>query len=138
MPRNQFGFGWEPQKRGKNPFFEGGFGTTTLKIPKISLFDYNKSGKKVRVPVSTKIQRRICLRSKGKCEMCKKSVEDITPHIHHKDKNPKNNKESNLMLICPNCHSKKHRNDKHKRKKDKGQYGINSLTGRKEKVQPLF
>ena len=84
------------------------FGLKPIKIPKISLFDYTKSGKKVRVPVRISLQKDIFIRSKGKCEKCKKSLKGIKPHIHHKDKNPKNNKKSNLILLCPNCHSKQH------------------------------
>lgn len=85
-----------------------------IKIPKIDLFDYTKSGKKVRVPVSISLQKEIFIHSKGECEMCKKSLKGLKPHIHHKDKNPKNNKKSNLILLCPNCHSKQHLKDKPK------------------------
>lgn len=42
------------------------------------------------------------------CEKCKatKWFEDlITLEIHHVDGNRGNNKEDNLQLLCPNCHS---------------------------------
>lgn len=122
MPRNQFGFG---------------VNLRPIKIPKFNLLDYTKSGKKVRVPVPISIQKEIFIRSKGKCEKCGRSLKGIRPHIHHKDKNPKNNKKSNLILLCPNCHSKQHLKDKPKTP-TKGKYWFNPLTGRKEKVQPLF
>lgn len=65
------------------------FDLEPIKPPKISLFDYTKSGKKVRVPVSISIQKEIFIRSKGKCEKCKKPLKGLKPHVHHKDKNPK-------------------------------------------------
>src|SRR3989338_2064406 len=115
------------------------FGLKPIKIPKISLFDYTKSGKKVRVPVRISLQKDIFIRSKGKCEKCKKSLKGIKPHTHHKDKNPKNNKKSNLILLCPNCHSKQHLKDKPKNKLgSKGTYWVNPLTGKRERVKPLF
>lgn len=47
---------------------------------------------------------------KNKC--CKCGWSDVNPYtkniplnIHHKDNNPRNNLETNLELICPNCHS---------------------------------
>ena len=88
-----------------------------IKIPKASVFDYGKSGKKIRAPVAISTQKEIFIRAKGKCERCKNSLKGLKPHIHHKDKNPKNNKKGNLVLLCPNCHSKKHLKDKQKRKK---------------------
>lgn len=32
-------------------------------------------------------------------------TEDLEPHIHHIDGNPRNNEISNLVLLCPTCHS---------------------------------
>ena len=138
MPRDQFGFGWKPPKKGKNPFLGGGFGTSPLKMPKINFLDYNKTGKKVRVPVPIGTIKKIFLRAKGKCEKCKKPLKGLRPHIHHKDKNPKNNKESNLVLLCPNCHSKQHIKDKPKKNTKKGDYWVNPLTGRKERAPQSF
>lgn len=45
-----------------------------------------------------------------KCEKCgwgeKNPITNTTPlQIHHIDGNCKNNKEENLQLLCPNCHS---------------------------------
>ena len=42
------------------------------------------------------------------CQTCGLAESDILV-IHHKDGNPKNNVESNLMVICPNCHARIHR-----------------------------
>lgn len=44
-----------------------------------------------------------------KCEMCLNTewLEDPIPlELHHIDGNPDNNVDSNLMLLCPNCHAK--------------------------------
>jgi 5-methylcytosine-specific restriction endonuclease McrA len=97
-----------------------------VKMPKLGLFDYTKTGKKVRAPVNVSLQKEIFIRSKGKCESCKKTLKGIKPQIHHKDKNPKNNKKNNLTLLCPNCHSKKHLKDKPKKttKKKKNPWEI--------------
>lgn len=49
-------------------------------------------------------------KSDGKCEKCKwcetnPSTGKIPLHIHHKDGNYSNNREENLEVLCPNCHS---------------------------------
>jgi 5-methylcytosine-specific restriction endonuclease McrA len=58
---------------------------------------------------------------------------EITPEIHHKDGNPRNNKPSNLIVLCPNCHTKvqraleKTRKTRRKRKKGKERSPLNAL-----------
>ena len=42
-----------------------------------------------------------------KCERCGYSKFEIL-HVHHKDRDRKNNELSNLELICPNCHYEEH------------------------------
>ena len=80
-----------------------------------------------RIPVRQSMKTKLLVRSKGKCEKCHQSLEGIKPHIHHKDGNPKNNKISNLKVLCPNCHSSAH--DKPiKRKKSKDDF--NPLFGK--------
>ena len=44
--------------------------------------------------------------SNKKCSMCGESKKRIL--IHHKDKNRRNNDESNLQAVCDKCHSKIH------------------------------
>jgi len=39
------------------------------------------------------------------CQLCGWNSEIGILEIHHIDRNKKNNKEYNLMLLCPNCHS---------------------------------
>jgi len=53
------------------------------------------------------------------CTVCY-SLEDIC--IHHKDKNPWNNKESNLKIICRSCHTKIHMSAEHPNSKRVSQY----------------
>ena len=42
-----------------------------------------------------------------KCERCGYSKLEIL-HVHHRDRNRKNNDLGNLELICPNCHYEEH------------------------------
>lgn len=54
-----------------------------------------------------------------KCEKCgidKWLGEELTLHLHHIDLNHTNNNLSNLMILCPNCHSLAHRSKKIKEK----------------------
>jgi len=43
----------------------------------------------------------------GKCEKCGYNKTEIL-HVHHKDRDRKNNDLGNLELICPNCHYEEH------------------------------
>lgn len=56
-----------------------------------------------------KVIRKLLLDKRGhKCENCGISLwQDypITLELHHKDGNSKNNDDSNVQLLCPNCHS---------------------------------
>ena len=40
----------------------------------------------------------------NKCEVCNKEIEGRKRQIHHKDKNRRNNKTNNLMVLCIPCH----------------------------------
>ncbi len=53
------------------------------------------------------IKLRIIRERGGKCERCSYSKQEII-HVHHKDRNKKNNELTNLELICPNCHYEEH------------------------------
>jgi hypothetical protein len=60
------------------------------------------------IPAKTKaiLQKEI----KSMCPIC--TNEDVEHfHIHHIDENPINNELSNLLMLCPNCHSKITKND---------------------------
>lgn len=55
-----------------------------------------------------------------KCEKCGQlpfwEDADLTIELHHKNKNPKDNRLGNLQFLCPNCHTQMH---KHKTRKNK-------------------
>jgi 5-methylcytosine-specific restriction endonuclease McrA len=46
----------------------------------------------------------------GKCIVCNVEFSDeVKSEIHHIDKNPANNKFSNLVLLCQKCHKETHK-----------------------------
>lgn len=97
----------------KNPF-----DLSKFEIPKWE-FEFDEKEIK-RKPIPLRLQRKLLLRCKGKCEQCHiRFARNLKAHIHHKDGNPKNNKESNLKVLCPNCHSKAPIHDRPKPKKEK-------------------
>lgn len=55
---------------------------------------------------------------KIKCEECgrKKFTSLRQLHVHHKDKNIKNNNITNLQLLCSKCHTHHHKNWKYKKR----------------------
>jgi len=64
-----------------------------------------------REPIPSSLRTELLLRAKGKCEKCHREFYKlgIKPHFHHKYGNPKNNKPSNILVLCPNCHSTFHK-----------------------------
>lgn len=60
------------------------------------------------VPIS--IQRKLLVRSRGYCEKNGEDFAFVEPEIHHCDRNRENNRMDNLLILCPNCHSKIHYN----------------------------
>ena len=74
------------------------------------MFDNDKIGKRRKnlnrrksIPYKTKalLQKEI----NSKCPFCLNQDVDHF-QVHHIDENPENNKYDNLIMICPNCHSK--------------------------------
>ena len=68
------------------------------------------TGQKGATGVSMHIRRYLFKKYHNKCKKCSWSkinpvTKKIPLTISHKDGNWKNNEESNLELICPNCHS---------------------------------
>lgn len=49
---------------------------------------------------------------KGACKSCGWNRTPEVLELHHKDRNRKNKRLSNLELICPNCHAEDHFRDK--------------------------
>ena len=102
-------------------------------MTKIDLLGFGNEPK--RIPVKISMIKKLLVRSKGKCEKCNHSLEGVKPHIHHKDGNPKNNKMSNLKVLCPNCHSSVH--DKPTKRKPESDIG-NILFGKPSRRNPFF
>lgn len=69
-----------------------------------------ETGLKGEYCVSNHIRRYLFEKNNCKCEMCgwgetNKFTGSIPLEVHHKDGDYTNNKEENLQLLCPNCHS---------------------------------
>ena len=62
-----------------------------------------------REPVSAKLKNELKAKVKGYCMRCKTPLRGFTPHVHHLNMKPRDNRISNLTLICPTCHAKYHR-----------------------------
>ncbi|MBF4471529.1 HNH endonuclease signature motif containing protein [Flavobacterium sp. HJJ] len=70
----------------------------------------NSSSGKPRKTIPTKTRAILQKEIKSKCPICpNEDVEHF--HIHHIDENPLNNEFSNLLMLCPICHSKITKND---------------------------
>jgi len=57
---------------------------------------YGREWKKIRKKLIEKIGR--------KCEICGRTDEQIWLTVHHKNRNPADNREENLLVVCPRCH----------------------------------
>lgn len=83
-----------------------------------------EDGMKGKYGISMKIRKYLLEKHNYKCECCgwgetNKYTGNIPLEIHHKDGNYLNNKEENLQVLCPNCHSL---TDTYKRHNKKGRY----------------
>lgn len=74
---------------------------------------YGKKGKEApgyidgRNSISGDTWRKIALINKPQiCEICGVNVQGRKLHVHHKDKNRKNNDLKNLQVVCVECHNK--------------------------------
>lgn len=75
---------------------------------------YRKKGKRIgkEIPRKVDLSSIILL---NKCQLCgqKHSLKRYKGLlIHHKDNDPKNNKLTNLMLLCRGCHNRVHKSKK--------------------------
>jgi len=77
-------------------------------ITGINITDRYDDKTKERIPIPQGVKTDVLLRSKGKCEKCKTSLQGLKPDIHHKNMNPSDNRKANLIVLCPNCHRKIH------------------------------
>jgi 5-methylcytosine-specific restriction endonuclease McrA len=78
-----------------------------------------KQEKKKRTPVPLSLEREIRRRSQGRCERCHELIPaGVKDELHHKDGDPTNHTKSNIILLCPNCHSTKRIHTKKLKKKE--------------------
>lgn len=59
-----------------------------------------------RKPLTKLVRVKLVKERGGMCQICSS---DIFHHIHHLDGDPSNNDESNLLLVCIECHKGAHR-----------------------------
>ena len=67
--------------------------------------------KRKKVPLSVRTKPLVQL--KGKCKRCGEPLKGLKTPLHRKDENLKNNKLSNIEVLCPNCHSRTRTDKKH-------------------------
>lgn len=91
------------------------------------------SGLRGKYGISNHIKRYLFDKHNSKCERCgwneRNPYTGIIPlEIHHVDGNYLNNKEDNLQLLCPNCHSltDSYKNHNDKGRKDRKKYVLPS------------
>ncbi len=64
----------------------------------------------MRVPISNKVKALLQKEINSICPFC--ALEDVDHfEIHHIDENPSNNDITNLLMLCPTCHSKINKGD---------------------------
>ena len=68
------------------------------------------NGLKGKYDISNHIKKYLFEKNGNRCQLCGWGKENPVTHkiplqIHHKDGDCTNNKEENLQLLCPNCHS---------------------------------
>lgn len=103
-------------------------------------------------PSGWKRMREFIYRRDGeKCTVCSVTEEEYKKktkkslHVHHKDKNRRNNKYENLVLMCGQCHQSQHQNNfKQPKKIVHGQFGTrlyyrkDDWVEKEQKKQPRY
>jgi len=86
-------------------------------------FDCKYCTGEIAYPRNWKSLRKLVLDRDGhKCTVCKRR--DVSLHIHHVDKNTKNNKLSNLETKCNQCHPSNHKNRHFVKKVNYHDFGV--------------
>ncbi len=120
-----------------------------IKPMKFGGFGIPKQKENTRQSVSNSQKSKVFDDQNGKCFRCKEKLKLSHTEYHHVKFVSKGGKSKtdNLVALCANCHSEIHKEEKAKEMDNKkgknnnssdSNYWINPLTGRKEKVQPLF
>lgn len=60
--------------------------------------------KRIKIPI--KLENNILYKAAKTCCVCRNSQQPV--EVHHIDKNPANNVEENLVVVCKNCHDEAH------------------------------
>lgn len=81
---------------------------------------------KKREPVRKSDREHLLDYQGGKCWSCHRSFRQmgVRPILHHKNLNPKDNRITNMVLICSNCHDRIHQKEKKVRKRVTGAFGL--------------
>ncbi len=81
---------------------------------------------KKRTPVRTSDKKHLLDYQKGKCYRCKKSFKQMKVRaiLHHKNLNREDNRITNMVLVCPNCHDKIHQKKQNVRVKTTDAFGL--------------
>lgn len=84
----------------------------------------NKPKKNKRQPISGDIKSEVMVKQKYKCANCGESL-PARKHFHHKKPVSEGGKNttSNLIALCPNCHSKHHHKEAVKKANKKAEGG---------------
>ncbi|MFC2006607.1 HNH endonuclease [Chloroflexota bacterium] len=82
----------------------GWIGTTVKSAAEKIVFEKVASE---REPLPSDTRGGILRRARNRCEN-ERCNQGVRPHIHHIDGNNSNNRLSNLIAVCPNCHQKAH------------------------------
>ncbi|MFH0701121.1 MAG: HNH endonuclease signature motif containing protein [Candidatus Woesearchaeota archaeon] len=90
-----------------------------FKVKPLNFSPFGEKSSSKRKPLKTSLRTNKFADSGSKCQKCKCLLKGLKPHMHHKNGNHSDNRSSNILLVCPNCHSKLHRNMKPKTKQKK-------------------
>lgn len=66
----------------------------------------SQHGGKPRKPISVGLQKKLIARARGECENCGIGLYNRKIDIHHKNYEPTDNRETNLIVLCKDCHKK--------------------------------
>jgi peptidoglycan/LPS O-acetylase OafA/YrhL len=68
----------------------------------------SKPSKEKRRQFSEVVRRKAIQKQKGRCNKCRRKLEDFGLDLDHKNGDSSNNKPSNCQVLCVPCHRRKH------------------------------
>lgn len=96
-------YSYDEEYRGDK--FKPGEGRHYTECAEYALFTSKKWKSKTRKRISPKLRAELQKDINSQCPFCLDTQVGHF-HIHHIDENPENNEHSNLIMVCPTCHSK--------------------------------